>query len=376
MFHSSPQATQSPRRSPQAFSDQPSNLQTRSPSGQSIAHRSQRNASPPRTSQLHALKPPLKRNSIARTAAPLTSKKQRAGYGSCQPSSPFFGSIVKIKENGALPSPKKKKTSKSPGRYEPPSKFAHLPPLEDVLVPNLFILFCGLNPGIQTATSGHAYAHPSNRFWKLLHASGITSRLLKPQEDRALPADWSCGNTNIVVRPTVNSAQLSTKELDEGVSVFEQKVRQCRPEVVCLVGKGIWDRVRRARRGRNWKSLGTDYGWQDERMGVVEEGAAGNAGDVTLGISGPWKGARIFVACSTSGAAASTSFEEKLEVLKPLGTWVQQRRLDQARNTGPKDIRPSSIINPIVPSATRSFEVVSGTREDVGEVKVDEGLCL
>lgn len=33
---------------------------------------------------------------------------------------------------------------------------------------------------------GHSYAHPSNRFWKLLHSSGCTTYLMKPDEDRKL----------------------------------------------------------------------------------------------------------------------------------------------------------------------------------------------
>src|SRR5450756_1260234 len=53
--------------------------------------------------------------------------------------------------------------------YAPPSTYAHLKGLTDTITPNLLCLFVGLNPGIQTATLGHPYAHPSNHFWRLLH---------------------------------------------------------------------------------------------------------------------------------------------------------------------------------------------------------------
>ena len=72
--------------------------------------------------------------------------------------------------------------------YAPPSQYAHLNELVDILEPNLICVFVGLNPGICTAIEGHAYSHRSNRFWKLLHSSGLTNRLMLPAEDRTLPA--------------------------------------------------------------------------------------------------------------------------------------------------------------------------------------------
>lgn len=71
----------------------------------------------------------------------------------------------KRKLSALSPSPSPRKKSRSPG-YAPPSTYAHLPELRDVLEPGLICVFIGLNPGIMTARSGHAYAHPSNLFWK------------------------------------------------------------------------------------------------------------------------------------------------------------------------------------------------------------------
>ncbi|KAI8154757.1 G/U mismatch-specific uracil DNA glycosylase [Colletotrichum sp. SAR 10_70] len=210
--------------------------------------------------------------------------------------------------------------------YAPPSTYAHLSPLVDILAPDLLILFVGLNPGLQTARSGHVYAHPSNLFWKLLHSSGITPRLCAPQEDRELPALYGLGNTNIVARPSRNGAELSKAEMDEGVGVLEEKVRRCRPETVCIVGKSIWESIWRVRHGRGVRKEEFRYGWQDEgeNMGVVRE--SGNGHDEK---GEAWAGARVFVATSTSGLAATLRPAEKERIWRELGEWCETRRAER-----------------------------------------------
>src|SRR5712691_5819690 len=58
--------------------------------------------------------------------------------------------------------------------------------LRDVLAPRLRVLFCGINPGLYSAATGHHFARPGNRFWPALHAAGFTPRLLHPSEQRLL----------------------------------------------------------------------------------------------------------------------------------------------------------------------------------------------
>ncbi|KAN0093851.1 DNA glycosylase [Hyaloscypha variabilis] len=221
-------------------------------------------------------------------------------------------STPKRKSSNLSPSPSPRKKSRSPSGYAPPSTYAHLPELQDVLAPNLICVFIGLNPGITTATSGHAYAHPSNLFWKLLHSSGCTDRRLHPSEDGTLPEKYELGNTNIVSRPTRNGSELSKGEMDASVLVLEEKIERCRPEAVCVVGKSIWESIWRTRRGKGIRKEEFRYGWQDEgeRMGRTEE----------------WEGARVFVASSTSGLAATLPVSEKERIWKELGVWVQERR--------------------------------------------------
>ncbi|KAF8865417.1 DNA glycosylase, partial [Acephala macrosclerotiorum] len=216
------------------------------------------------------------------------------------------------------PSPSPKKKSRSPSGYAPPEVYAHLPELQDVLAPNLICIFIGLNPGVETARQGHAYAHPSNLFWKLLHSSGCTTRRCAPEEDGDLPRLFSLGNTNIVARPTRNGSELSKGEMDASVHVLEEKIRKYKPESVCIVGKSIWESVWRVKRGRKIKKEEFKYGWQDEEenMGNIEEGEK-------------WEGAKVFVACSTSGLAATLLPAEKERIWRELGVWVEQRRSER-----------------------------------------------
>jgi len=216
-------------------------------------------------------------------------------------------------------SPLKRPKSRSPSGYKPPSTYSHLSPLIDVLGPSLLILFVGLNPGIQTASTGHAYAHPSNLFWKLLHSSGITTRRLSPTEDRSLPALFSCGNTNIVSRPSRNSSELLNSELDDSVEVLQEKIRKWRPECVCLVGKSIWESIWRVNHGKKMRKEEFQYGWQD--------------GKENIGKDEGWDGARVFVATSTSGLAASLLPAEKERIWRELGVWVEGRRRERREKT-------------------------------------------
>lgn len=217
------------------------------------------------------------------------------------------------------PSPAKRRRASS--KYAPPSKYAHLPKLLDILEPNLIAMFVGTNPGIRTATAGHAYAHPSNLFWKLLHSSGCTDVRLPPEHDVHLPEWYAMGNTNIVERPSKDAAELSKTEMAAGTPVLEEKARKYRPESVCIVGKGIWEAVWRWRYKREMKKDEFQWGWQDdkERMGKID---------------GEWEGARVYVTSSTSGLSASLRPHEKEAIWKPFGEWVKSRRLDRFGTVG------------------------------------------
>lgn len=203
--------------------------------------------------------------------------------------------------------------------------------LRDVIPPNLILLCVGVNPGIMTGETGFAYAHPSNLFWKLLHSSGITTIRHPPSDTYRLPELYSVGSTNIVERPTRDASMLSKAEMDTGVPILEAKVASQRPEAVCLVGKSIWEAVWRVRKGRAIRKEEFRYGWQDEseNMGKVRPSSCAGSGS-----DGGWKGARVFVATTTSGLAAGMKPAEKEAVWAELGRWVVQRREERKAALG------------------------------------------
>ena len=229
-------------------------------------------------------------------------------------------------ESFLSPSPSKKKKRSSSG-YAPPSKYSHLVNnLVDSLDPNLICVFIGVNPGILTATRGHAYCHPSNLFWKLAYNSGCTPRLCRPEEDRDLPRLFALGHTNIVSRPTKDASELSKAEMDEGVGILEQKIAMWRPESVAIVGKSVWESIWRVKHGKNISREQFKYGWQDarENMGVTKGGEE------------QWSGAKVFVTTTTSGLAAGMRPHEKEEVWRGLGEWVKKRRVEREEENAAK----------------------------------------
>ena len=228
----------------------------------------------------------------------------------------------------SAPARAKKKRPKHTG-YAPPSTYAHLPLLPDTLEEGLICVFIGINPGLTTARIGHSFANPTNLFWRLMHSSGCTpDRRLPPQMDRRLPELYSLGQTNLVKRPSKDTAELSKEELLAGVAVLEEKMRRYKPEAVCFVGKVVWEAVFKVRNGRGIRKGEFDWGWQEGiRFGKRAEGWEGE-GEV----EGRWEGCRVFVVPSTSGLVAAYGPEFKRALWKRLGDWVQIRRRERGEN--------------------------------------------
>ncbi|HYZ36702.1 MAG TPA: G/U mismatch-specific DNA glycosylase [Pseudonocardiaceae bacterium] len=101
--------------------------------------------------------------------------------------------------------------------------------------PPLQVLFCGINPGLVSAATGHHFARPGNRFWPALHGAGFTPRRFRPHEQHLLPG-LGLGITNIVGRPTARADELSHAELIAGGERLQALVRRWRPAAVGIVG--------------------------------------------------------------------------------------------------------------------------------------------
>jgi len=109
----------------------------------------------------------------------------------------------------------------------------------DLLRPGLKLVFCGYNPSLTSGHSGHHYAHPGNRFWRVLFASGITDRLYKPEEDERL-LDLDVGFTNLCPRPTRRADELTREEIRSGALALRQKLERFRPAAVAYAGIGVY----------------------------------------------------------------------------------------------------------------------------------------
>lgn len=101
--------------------------------------------------------------------------------------------------------------------------------------PPLRVLFCGINPGMVSAATGHHFARPGNRFWPALHGAGFTPRRLRPDEQYLLPS-LGLGITNIASRATARADELSTAELVAGGERLWDLVRDLRPAALGVVG--------------------------------------------------------------------------------------------------------------------------------------------
>jgi TDG/mug DNA glycosylase family protein len=114
-----------------------------------------------------------------------------------------------------------------------------LEPLRDALRPGLKLVICGYNPSLLSGATGHHYAHPGNRFWRVLFAAGLTERLYAPTEDQAL-LERGIGFTNLAPRPTRRADELTRAEIRAGADALRAKLERLRPRAVAYTGSGVY----------------------------------------------------------------------------------------------------------------------------------------
>jgi double-stranded uracil-DNA glycosylase len=112
-------------------------------------------------------------------------------------------------------------------------------PIPDHLRENLDVIFVGFNPSIRSSETGHHFANPNNRFWKILFEAGITPRKYDTTEDDQL-LDLGYGMTNIVARPTKAADEITKEEYKQGKLELREKIEKYSPKIVCFVGKGVY----------------------------------------------------------------------------------------------------------------------------------------
>ncbi|MBW0088172.1 G/U mismatch-specific DNA glycosylase [Pseudonocardia sp. KRD-184] len=139
--------------------------------------------------------------------------------------------------------------------------------------PPLRVLFCGINPGLVSAVTGHHFARPGNRFWPVLHRSGFTPRQLRPDEQGELPA-LGLGITNMVARASARADELTDEEVVAGGMRLRTLVAQHRPRWLAVVGITAY----RTAFGARHAAVGPQEGsWDATRVYVLPNPSGLNA---------------------------------------------------------------------------------------------------
>jgi len=133
----------------------------------------------------------------------------------------------------------------------------------DIIGPNLRILFCGINPGLYSAATGHHFARPGNRFWPALYASGLTPELLTPDKDQRL-LEFGYGITNVVRRASSGAAELTSDELRVGGEHLDDTVRRYQPQWLAVLGIDAYKKafgLKHALVGLQERQIGATHVW-------------------------------------------------------------------------------------------------------------------
>ena len=163
---------------------------------------------------------------------------------------------------------------------------------QDVLLrPGLRVVFVGYNPSLPAWRTGHYYANPGNRFYRLLHESGLTPRLLTPPEDRTLP-DFGIGATDLLPEPSARADLVSADRFRAAAPGLLAKLGAHAPRAVCCNGIGVFRHL---------------FGRGPVRLGLQP--------DVSIGASA------VFVVPSTSGLVNGRA-AERLAAFRELADWL------------------------------------------------------
>jgi double-stranded uracil-DNA glycosylase len=130
--------------------------------------------------------------------------------------------------------------------------------LPDLLEPGLSLIFCGINPGMRAASTGHHFAGRGNRFWRVMHLAGFTPEQIRPEDDHTV-LRYGCGLTTVVPRPTAQAAELSRLEIELAGDAFRRKIEQYAPRHVVFLGKMALSAISGARN--------IEWGLQTNRFG-------------------------------------------------------------------------------------------------------------
>lgn len=106
--------------------------------------------------------------------------------------------------------------------------------LEDLLRPDLRLVFCGTAASTRSAAIGAYYAGPGNKFWRTIHAVGLTPRLMAPRDWRSLDA-FGIGFTDLAKRHSGMDRDLPPGAFDAGR--VRALIERHQPDLLAFNGK-------------------------------------------------------------------------------------------------------------------------------------------
>ncbi len=106
--------------------------------------------------------------------------------------------------------------------------------LPDQLRSGLRLVFVGTAASTRSATVGHYYAHPGNRFWRALHEAAITPRRYQPGEFASL-LDLGIGFTDLCKSGAGMDHEIARHSFDVGG--FRAKLETFRPQTIAFTSK-------------------------------------------------------------------------------------------------------------------------------------------
>jgi TDG/mug DNA glycosylase family protein len=106
--------------------------------------------------------------------------------------------------------------------------------LPDQLQPDLRLVFVGTAASERSAATGHYYAHPGNRFWRVIHEVGITPRRYAPREFPEVLA-LGIGFTDLCKQGAGMDHQALRAPID--VAGFRVKIGRYRPRTIAFTSK-------------------------------------------------------------------------------------------------------------------------------------------
>jgi double-stranded uracil-DNA glycosylase len=143
--------------------------------------------------------------------------------------------------------------------------------LHDLLAPSLRVVLCGTAASTISARASAYYANPQNKFWRILHETGLTPAQLQPHQFREL-LQYRIGLTDLVKTHSGMDHQVRSGFGADAKARLRASILKYQPGFLAFTSKAA---------GENFLGGKRAYGEQSEMLA----------------------GTRIWILPSTSGAA-------------------------------------------------------------------------